>query len=253
MKNRDEYPHFVARFYDVIYSRIRSGVDTRFYLDVIARSKSKVLEIGVGTGRIFTAALKNGADIYGLDVSKNMIERLQKRLPPEDHSRLWIQDAVTMRLPYKFGLVVAPFRVFAHLITVEDQLDCLNNVWEHLEPGGRFIFDLYVPNLDLLLNGIRNQQDFDGEYEAGKKLRRVVSMSADLINQISHVHMEFIWDEEGREQKAKWAFEMRFFFRHEIEHLVRLSKLKLDTIYGDFDRRALSERSKDFVVVCCKS
>jgi hypothetical protein len=181
-----------------------------------------------------------------------MIERLHGKLLPEDHGRLWIQDAATMRLPYKFDLVVAPFRVFAHLIKVEDQLGCLNNVWEHLDSGGRFIFDLYVPNLDLLLHGIHNQQDFDDEYEPGNRLRRVVSMSADLINQISHVQMEFIWDEQGREHREKWAFVMRTFFRYELEHLVRLSKLKLDTIYGDFDRNALDERSKDFVVVCCK-
>ncbi|MBZ5497019.1 MAG: class I SAM-dependent methyltransferase [Acidobacteriia bacterium] len=67
---------------------IRSGVDSRFYLDEIARSQGKGLEMGVGTGRLFAAALKNGADIHGLDLSRNMIEILRKRLPHEDHSRL---------------------------------------------------------------------------------------------------------------------------------------------------------------------
>lgn len=121
------------------------------------------------------------------------------------------------------------------------------------EPGGRFIFDLYVPNLNLLLNGIRNQTDFEGEYENGKKLIRVTSMKADVINQLSHVQMNFIWDEDGLQHEAEWDFKMRFFFRYEIEHLIRLSKLKLETIYGDYQRNGLNQDSKDFVIVCSRS
>lgn len=250
MKSHAEYPDFVARFYDAVYSRIRSGIDSKFFLEEIAGAKGKVLEIGVGTGRFFVEALRNGADIYGLDISCSMIEKLKEKIPAEHQGRLWIQDAVTMRVPHKFNLVLAPFRVFSHIIAVEDQIKCLNNIWDHLEPGGRLIFDLYVPNLRLLLDGIQNQTDFDGEYEEGKRLRRVVSMKADLINQISRVRMDFAWDEQGMERSASWEFDVRFFFRYEIENLIRLSKLDLDAIYGDYERHALVPDSEDFVIVC---
>jgi hypothetical protein len=43
---------------------------------------------------------------------------------------------------------------------------------------------------------------------------------------------------------------MRFFFRHELEHLVARSKLKLDHIYGDYEGHDLTSESKDFIVVC---
>ncbi len=250
MNDNVEYPSFIARFYDAIYARVRDGVDNRFFLDEIARAGGKVLEIGVGTGRIFAEARRNGADIYGLDVSRCMIEKLKEKIPPEDQGRLWIQNAAAMQLPVNFSLVIAPFRVLSHLITVEDQIECLNRVWEHLEPGGRFIFDLFVPNLSMLITGIQNLQDFEGEYEPGRRLRRIVSMNADLIRQISHVTMECMWDEGGTERSASWTFDMRFYFRYELEHLVRLSKLTLETIYGDYERGALVEGSKDFVVVC---
>ena len=253
MKNHSEYPDFVARFYDAIYSHLRSGVDTRFFLEEIAGSKGKVLEIGVGTGRFFVEALKNGSDVYGLDISSTMMDRLKEKILPEHHARLWVQDAVEMQLPHTFSLVLAPFRVFSHLTAVDDQTRCLNKIWEHLEPGGRFIFDLYVPNLRLLLNGIQNQTDFNGEYEEGKRLRRVVSMKADLINQTSRVRMDFIWDEQGTEHQASWDVDMRFFFRFEIVHLIRLSKLELETIYGDYERHALGPDSTDFIVVCRKT
>jgi len=253
MKAREPYPGFVARFYDAVYSHIRSGVDTAFFLEEIAATKGKALEIGVGTGRLFVEALKNGADVYGLDLSESMIGKLKEKIPPEQHNRLWVQDAVDMRLPYRFSLVIAPFRVLSHLTAVEDQIKCLNSVWSHLETGGRFIFDLYVPNLGLLLSGISDKTDFEGEYEPGKRLRRVTSMKADLINQISHVRMDYIWDDEGTEHRQSWDFAMRYYFRYEIEHLIRVSKLRLDAIYGDYRRNALDQDSKDFVVVCSRS
>jgi SAM-dependent methyltransferase len=244
-----DYPDFVARFYDVIYERLRAGVDDRFYLQEIARTQNKVLEIGVGTGRFFVQALKQGADIYGIDSSGAMIERLKQKIPSEHHARVTVQNAVAMTLPGRFGLIIAPFRMFSHLIETGDQLECLERVWAHLAPGGRFIFDLYVPDLRLMLEGIKRQRDFEGEYEPGKKLIRISSAQADLVKQISRVSMEFIWD-EGEERKAEWQFDMRFFFRYELEHLIRLSRLQLETIYGDFSKNSLTKDSKDFVVMC---
>jgi SAM-dependent methyltransferase len=204
----------------------------------------------VGTGRLFSQALKNGADVYGLDVNGKMIARTREKIPREHHHRLCVQNAVTMQLPHKFALILAPFRVFSHLIDVEDQIRCFNRINEHLEPGGRFIFDLYVPDLNILLNGTHDHVDFEGEYEKGKKLIRITSANADLIDQISHVQMKFKWDEGGQEQNAVWNFPMRFFFRYELEHLIRLSNLKLEAIYGDYQETPVHKDSKDFVIVC---
>ncbi len=253
MKKETEYPEFVARFYDVIYAEIRAAVDTEFFLREIAAAKGKVLEIGVGTGRFFVEALKNGADIFGVDLSASMIGRLKEKIEPRQHSRLWVQNAVTMRLPHRFSLILAPFRVLSHVSEVGEQIECLNNIWNHLEEGGQFVFDLYVPNPAMLASGLDHKTDFEGEYEPGRRLRRVTSMSADLVNQISHVRMDYIWDEQGKEHRASWEFDMRFYFRYEIEHLIRLSKLKLDAIYGDYLKKPLNSDSKEFIVVCSRT
>jgi len=47
-------------------------------------------------------------------------------------------------------------------------------------------------------------------------------------------------------------FQLRFFFRYELEHLVLRSPLKLATIYGDFNETPLNSESREFVVVCRK-
>jgi SAM-dependent methyltransferase len=252
MINSFEYPDFVARFYDVVYEKVRSDVDTGYFINKILGTKGSVLEIGVGTGRLFTEALAKGADIYGIDISKNMIDVLKKKLAPEDHYRVIIGDAGKMKLGLKFDLIVAPFRVFAHVFDTEDQIAFLNNVYDHLNDNGIYIFDLFVPDPRLMAEGIDNLTDFEGEYEPGKKVRRTVSSKTDIVNQLLDVTMRFTWDEDNRQMEKIWKLKMRLFFRYEIEHLVRLSKLTLVNIFGDYNENPLCPSSNEFVIICSK-
>ena len=246
------YPENVARFYDVIYAHLRT-VDRDYFLRKINGVHGPVLEIGVGTGRFFLDALSNGADIYGIDVSSTMLNQLYQKLGKEHHHRVILQDARSLNLQRTFDLIVAPFRVFSHITNTQDQLDALNHIYDHLKPGGQFIFDLYVPDLSILLNGISEQVDFDGEYAPGRRLSRTVSAHSDLINQISHVTMKLEWDEDGGKKTESWNLQMRYFFRYELEHLVQRSKLSLKNIYGDYSEGALGPQSKDFIVICQRS
>ncbi|MCX6145210.1 MAG: class I SAM-dependent methyltransferase [Ignavibacteriales bacterium] len=249
MEANSEYPEYIARFYDVIYAHLRT-VDHEYFLRTILSTRGPVLEIGVGTGRFFIDALHGGADIYGVDLSETMLQQLRKKLGQEHHHRISQQDARSLHLDKKFDLIIAPFRMFSHLIETDDQLQMLNSVFDHLNPGGRFIFDLYVPDLGILLNGINEQVDFEGEYAPGKKLKRIVSAKPDLIRQISSVTMTLTWDDEAGERTESWLLPMRFFFRYELEHLVHRSKLTLKHIYGDYEEHELGPESKDFIVVC---
>ena len=244
-----EYPESFARFYDTIYAHLRT-VDRDYFLRTILATKGPVLEIGVGTGRFFIDALTNGADIYGVDVSESMLRQLRKKLDERHHQRIFLQDARSLHLNKTFDLIVAPFRVFSHLIEPEDQLRALNSIYDHLNPGGRFIFDLYVPDLGILLNGIKEQVDFEGEYAPGKKLKRVVSARSDLIRQVNSVTMTLVWDDDNGEKTESWNLPMRYYFRYELEYLVQRSKLSLKHIYGDYEEHELSSESKDFIVVC---
>jgi SAM-dependent methyltransferase len=245
-----QYPEFIARFYDVIYHQIRDEVDTRFFLHEIASVKGRCLEIGVGTGRFFTEALKCGADIYGIDSSKCMTDQLLRKIPSSEHHRIKTGDAADMKWDFKFDLIIAPFRVLSHMLNVEDQLKLLNNVHNHLSAKGKFIFDVFVPDPNLLANGMHDKIDFEGEYQPGQKIQRIVSSKPDIVNQLLNVTMRISWDENGLRNEKVFDFDMRFFFRYELEHLIRLSSLRIDIFYGDYNYSPLDKGSKDFVIVC---
>jgi SAM-dependent methyltransferase len=247
----EPYPDVVARFYDAVYAKVRDGVDNTWYLDRMAAAGGPVLEIGVGTGRLFTEARRRGLDVWGIDLSPSMIARCQAKLDPADRGRVSVADAVAMRLDRRFALVCAPFRVLSHVHELADQLRLLDSVHHCLRPGGAFVFDLYVPNLKMIMGGVPEHTDFDGEHAPGRRLRRIVRSSpGDLSCQRNRVRMTFLWEEEDGEHRDGWEFEMRFFFRFEIEHLVARSKLALETICGDFEGGPLTADSREFIVVC---
>jgi SAM-dependent methyltransferase len=247
-----EYPDYVARFYDVIYHQLRSGADTKYFLNKISKTRGRILEVGVGTGRFFTEALRAGADIYGIDISKSMTDILKTKIDASEHFRVQTGDACTMKFSDRFQLIIAPFRVFSHLINVSDQMKFLNNIWKHLEKDGRFIFDLFVPDPGLLYKGMEKVMDFEGEYEPGKKLRRITSSLPDIVSQIMDITMKFEWEENNQWLSGEWNLKFRFFFRFELEHIIRLSKLRLENIYGDFNEGSLNKDSKEFIIICSR-
>ncbi|HAN19567.1 MAG: hypothetical protein A2X13_15015 [Bacteroidetes bacterium GWC2_33_15] len=247
-----EYPINFARFYDTMYHQLRDGVDNNFHLNEIKQTKGKVLEIGVGTGRFFTDALNTGADIYGIDISETMVGVLLGKLDEKEHRRISVQSITDFNFDFQFDLIIAPFRVMMHVLEKSEQLEALNNVYKHLAPGGRFIFDTFIPDLKQLLTGLHNHTDFDGEYEPGKKLKRIVSTRPDLINQLINIHFRLEWDENNRVMHEDWKFPLRFFFRYELEHLIERSRFKHYKILGDYRGNELNEKSKEFIVIGIK-
>ncbi len=246
----ETYNEATIRFYDAIYSKNRTGVDAAFYLKNYLNCSGKILEVGVGTGRHFCEALHQGADIYGIDVSEGMLNKLKAKLTIEQQGRVSVQDVRSFQLDHRFDLITAPFRVFSHLHTINDQLAALNTIAAHLSDKGQFIFDLYVPNFKLLYKGMNEVLDFDGVDDEGNPLQRIVSAKNNPVSQLNDITMKYIYTEGGQSKTDEWHFQMRYYFRAELELLVAASNLEIVNMYGGFDQQELTEESKEFVIVC---
>jgi SAM-dependent methyltransferase len=181
-----------------------------------------------------------------------MLDVALKKLSPEQKKRISLQDLINFKFKEKFDLIVAPFRVFMHLTEKSDQLAALNNVYDHLVADGVFIFDVFVPDLKPLINGIDNRADFDGEYEPGNRVKRIVSTKPDLLNQIINITFRFEWNDKESFFNREWKSPMRYFFRFELEHLIERSRFKKYRIAGDFDENDLGPESKEFIISCQK-
>ena len=67
----------IAKVYDIFYESATS--DIPFYLSEAKKARGPVLEVACGTGRTYLRLLEAGVDAYGIDLSKGMLSKLEKR------------------------------------------------------------------------------------------------------------------------------------------------------------------------------
>jgi SAM-dependent methyltransferase len=205
-----------------------------------------VLELGCGTGRVLIPTARAGIEIAGLDASPAMLAVCRDRLAEEPESvrsrvTLVQGDMRSFALDRRFGLVTLPFRPFQHLLTVEDQLACLAAIRGHLLPGGRVILDLFNPSLEALADPNLGQEAGDEPEFTSCDGRRVIRkyriVSRDRARQVNSTELiYYITHPDGRQERAVHAFDFRYLFRFEAEHLLARAGFAMQAIYSDYNR-----------------
>jgi SAM-dependent methyltransferase len=231
--------------------------DVQFYIDEARDSGGSVLEIGCGTGRILLPIARSGHTITGLDASPQMLERCRSKLrsePDAVRSRVTLHqgDARAFDLGRQFDLVIAPFRVVQHLTTIEDQLGFLDSVARHLGPGGRLTFDVFNPNFAALVSadGIEREDTPETALPDGRTFRRAGRVArVRWIDQVSEIELVYyISGPAGATERRVQSFDMRWFLRAELINLLERRGFRVHSIYGDFDRSPLTDKSAEQVV-----
>ena len=123
--------------------------DIGFYVSEARKARSTVVELGVGTGRIAVPVAIAGVPVIGVDSSAGMLEVCRRRgeAAGVDHLLdLRLGDLLDPPVSERVRLVTSPFRAFLHLATPVERRRALAAVYELLEPGGRFVFDVFAPS-----------------------------------------------------------------------------------------------------------
>lgn len=120
--------------------------DIEYYKEKLENVSGKVLEAGVGTGRILIPLIKNGITIDGVDVSKEMLTQCKTNLKKHNvTAELYEQDLTRLSLPYKYDAIIMPTGSFG-LLPREHIQEVLNLFHHHLNTGGKIIIDLEMPS-----------------------------------------------------------------------------------------------------------
>lgn len=79
-------------------------------------------------------------------MSTAMIDQLRLKA---DESRIpvVVGDMATTSAPGRYALVYLVYNTLSNLLTQEAQVECFHNAARHLDPGGRFVIELWVPEL----------------------------------------------------------------------------------------------------------
>lgn len=132
-------------------------------------------------------------------------------------------------------------RPFQHLITVEDQISCLECAHRHLVDGGHLILEIFNPSLEALTRDNLGEE-FGEEPEfvmpdGRRVIRRHKVVERDLFNQVLKVELiYYVTHTDGHEERLLHSFPMRYLFRYEAQHMLERCGFDVVNVYADFDK-----------------
>ncbi len=112
----------------------------------------EALELGVGTGRLALPLSQRGVRVHGTELSAAMVTRLQAQ-PGADQIGITIGDFATTKVSGTFRLAYLARNTITNLTTQDEQAECFRTVTAQLEPGGCFVIENYIPQLQRLPPG----------------------------------------------------------------------------------------------------
>jgi len=236
------------------YNHGRHEMELELYSVEVAQCCGPILEAACGTGMILLPLLAQGLDMYGFDISRQMLEVLfAKAAKLEIHniqSRVSRQDMTTFRYDMRFDAILIPARSFLHLTTREAQEACLSNVARHLEDGGRAMLNFFTPNEEALSRFAEGQKDWAPfetykHPETGEDVRVSRRLQSSMAEQLFTTYWRFEFGGSSRE--TQWT--VRWIHRQEFESLAEGAGLRVAGLYGGFKKEPYDGKDEMYWVL----
>ncbi len=142
----DTYGSGFADVYDRWYPPDESTDHAVRLISDLAGPGGRVLELGVGTGRLAVPLAAAGHIVVGLDSSAEMLDQLAAKLGPGD-VEAHLVDLADDRAEWPPGpvdVVVAAFNLICNLVDPVAQESTFGRCARVLRPGGRLIVETFV-------------------------------------------------------------------------------------------------------------
>jgi SAM-dependent methyltransferase len=214
-----------------------AAVDPVVDLLVELAGGGRALELGIGTGRIALPLARRGVPVHGIDLSEAMVSRLQAK-PGGGEVGITIGDFASTRVEGSFSVAYLVFNTIMNLTTQAAQVACFRNVAAHLEPGGCFVIEVGVPDLQRLPPG-ETYIVFDfsethwgiDEYDVARQ------------GLISH-HFQLVDDSVERSSGP-----FRYVWPSELDLMAELAGMTLRERWGGWKREPFTSESRKHVSV----
>jgi SAM-dependent methyltransferase len=206
----------------------------RFWLDRAQAFGDPILELTCGTGRISIPLAQAGFDVTGLDLSEAMLKEAKRK---SENSNLFINflhgDIRHFNLNTKYSFIFLPANAICHLLTLEDFQSCMTSVRGHLDEKSRFMVEVFVIDLSMLVNA-SDQRDIFASYDDPDGFGEVTiyyTSKYDPTTQIKHntTYQKLPASEKGNIGTRP----MRIYFPQELDALFRYNRLKIIDKFGD--------------------
>jgi SAM-dependent methyltransferase len=197
----------------------------------------RALELGIGTGRIALPLAQRGVPVHGIDLSKAMVARLRAKPGGEDIG-VTVGDFATTTVDGTFSVAYLVFNTIMNLTTQAAQVACFRNVGAQLEPGGCFVIEVVVPDLQRLPPGETILPLYVSETRWGFDEYDVATQGL-----TSH-HFEIV---DGRVERFSVPF--RYAWPSELDLMAQLAGMNLRERWSGWKREPFTSDSREHVSV----
>jgi len=200
----------------------------------------RALEFAIGTGRVAIALAERGVPVTGIELSQPMIDQLRTKVD-EATIPVVVGDMATTTAPGEYTLVYLVFNTISNLLTQAEQVECFRNAARHLAPGGRFVIELWVPELRKLPPG---QPAVVYHIEPGY----IGLDTYDVLRQhlVSH---HFTFDQDGGRQARLGRSPHRYIWPAELDLMAQLAGFDLESRHADWAGAEFTADSRSHVSV----
>jgi SAM-dependent methyltransferase len=195
------------------------------------------LELGIGTGRIALPLSRRGVRVHGIELSPHMVARLRAK-PGADRIGVTIGDFASTTVNQRFTLAYLVRNTITNLTTQAEQVDCFRNVAAHLEPGGCFVIEVYIPELQRLPPG-------ETIHTFAKTPTHLGFEEYDIAAQIAVSH--HYWMIDGRIET--FSSPHRYLWPSELDLMAQIAGMSLRERWSGWDREPFASDSRGHISV----
>lgn len=200
----------------------------------------RALEMAIGTGRVAVPLAEAGVAVAGVELCQPMIDQLRTKAD-EERIPVVLGDMTTARVDGSFDLVYLVFNGISNVLSQERQIAVFENAARHLVAGGRFVIELWVPDLRTLPPG-RTGSVFTAQpgYLAADIF--------DVVDQhvVSH-HVRF--NPETGTAARIFRSPHRYIWPAELDLMARIAGFSLESRHGGWSEQPFTAESSDHVSV----
>ena len=223
-----------------VYDEDTPACDERM-IDALAMlaSGGRVLELGIGTGRVALPLAARGLPVEGIDISPEMVDQLRAK-PGGADIKVTMGSFADVSVVGRFDLVYVVFNTFYMLRTREEQMRCVQRVAEHLSPGGSFVLEGFL----------LNQHEYPTT-RRGVKTRAHSDATRSEATQRPHETQNITLDYAGVGIGGvrRFPLDLRVPSPSELDLMARSAGLRLSTRWSDWDVEPFTEQATKHVSI----
>lgn len=198
------------------------------------------LEFAIGTGRIALPLAAKGVPVDGIEISPDMVQRLQSK-PGGQQISVTLGDMTTTSMGRRYGLVYLVFNTIFNLLTADEQVRCFQNAARHLEPDGYFVVETAVPHAWIA----PDQSDYvHAEYVGMDRVGFDVARYDPVSQLLEENHVTITLD-----GIKMMPIVCRLITPGEMDLMARIAGLRLVQRYANWERSVFDATSKAHVSV----